>query len=208
MEAIMGYRSDRASEKKSGCSSGCGCFTLGFLGGLSALPILLFLLISFPWVGKQLDHVYDRKNLSRQIEKMAIKISSTQKKDNGVMDEADVSCDEEIPATGDGMTRFNRSLVHEGVRIQYRCTSRSDTDQPFIHGLVDNRRETPIRKLILETTFFTNDGSPSQEDFEIIKASDLTALPPGKARRFVIHPRVPPMDWHSEKMKLSVKKME
>jgi hypothetical protein len=192
------------SRSGGGCLKGCGCFTGGFLCGMLAIPLILYLLMSWPWFQRQVDRVIDTRQISRQLEKITREI-------NAAADRADIPVLPEIAAEpetfggGGAMSEFNRTFTHDNLEIFYRCTERSDTDRPFIHGSVTNHRSEPLRYLSMESIFRSGEGQEFREELEIIKDGSPNTLSPGDTKRFVLHPRSVPADWDTERMEIRVK---
>jgi|GEM_PF-5461703 len=189
---------------RRGCLPGCGCFVMGFGFGLVLIPLLIYLLLSWPWFHRQMDRIYDTHRLSRQLEDVTRRINATA--DQGSADRATgPAVTESSPDDEGSMSDFNQAFTHESMEIRFRCTDRAATERPFIHGMIINHGPDAVRHLMLESVFVSGEGQEYREALEVIAAGSPNILAPGGRKRFVLHPRAVPPDWSADRMRLRVK---
>ncbi|MBN2431297.1 MAG: hypothetical protein JXQ27_07470 [Acidobacteria bacterium] len=200
----MPYHSPSSgTPSRRGCLPGCGCFVIGFGCGLVVIPLLVYLLLSWPWFQRQTDRIYDTHRLSRQLEEVTRRMNAAADKGSAGR-AAGAAGVVSIPGEEGSMSDFNRTFAHESLEIRFRCTERAATERPFIHGIVINNGSETLRHLRLESVFVSGEGHESREEMDIIADGSPHTLAPGEQKRFVLHPRAVPPDWSADRMELRV----
>jgi hypothetical protein len=193
------------SGQRAGSSFGrsCGCFSLGVITGMVALPVIIFLVFSVPSMQRLLGGTFSRFFQAR-VQQVYERITTAPPAPRG-------------EGAGETLTErsgdYTRLLTYEGLRIRYRVSGPEDGREPFVYGEVENagRRNVQVLQLIVNIPRTDSDGRVSayqSESFEVMRETaraEADELRPGTKKTFLLHPASAPPGWTAESVSLKVK---